>query len=53
MKGTEELAAKINEYLMCWTTPSEYPDGTYLIENECPRFQSGDGKRNNQANYQR
>ncbi|NLJ16002.1 MAG: ribose-phosphate pyrophosphokinase [Clostridiales bacterium] len=44
MKGTEELAAKINEYLMCWTTPSEYPDGTYLIENECPRFQSGDGK---------
>lgn len=44
MRGTEELATKINDYLMSWTPSEEYPDGTYLIANECPRFQSGDGK---------
>lgn len=44
MRGTEELGGKIDNYLRRWSKASGGPDTTYLIENECPRFSSGDGK---------
>ncbi|MBR5540579.1 MAG: ribose-phosphate pyrophosphokinase, partial [Clostridia bacterium] len=42
--GTEELAAKINYYLTEWAKKSGRDDRTFLVEAECPRFSSGDGK---------
>ena len=42
--GTEELAAKINYYLTDWAAKAGVPQETFLIEAECPRFSSGDGK---------
>ena len=44
MRGAEELAAKINDYLVSWANDNGFPDQSYLIECECPRFASGDGK---------
>jgi ribose-phosphate pyrophosphokinase len=44
MHGAEELAAKINDYLVRWANDNGFPDQSYLIECECPRFASGDGK---------
>ncbi|MBP3435914.1 MAG: ribose-phosphate pyrophosphokinase [Clostridia bacterium] len=42
--GTEELASKINYYLTDWAAKAGVPKETFLIEAECPRFSSGDGK---------
>ena len=42
--GTEELAAKINYYLTDWAKKSGREADTFLVEAECPRFSSGDGK---------
>lgn len=44
MKGAEELGKKLNEYLVNWAHKGGYDVGTFLIESECPRFSSGDGK---------
>lgn len=44
MKGAEELGKKLNEYLVNWAHKGGYDVDTYLIESECPRFSSGDGK---------
>lgn len=44
MKGTEELGKKLNEYLVNWAHKGGYDVDTFLIESECPRFSSGDGK---------
>ena len=46
MNGTQELGAQINDYLVKWSAKSdtvEHPD-TFLIDVDCPRFASGDGK---------
>ncbi len=42
--GTEELAAKINYYLTDWAKKAGREEETFLVEAECPRFSSGDGK---------
>ena len=42
--GTEELAEKINYYLTDWAAKAGVPKETFLVEAECPRFSSGDGK---------
>ncbi len=42
MRGTEELAARINNYLIRWADRNGRPHQDFLIENECPRFSSGD-----------
>ena len=42
MKSAAELGKKINEYLVEWNKQDNVD--TYIIENECPRFSSGDGK---------
>ncbi|MGN1120053.1 MAG: ribose-phosphate pyrophosphokinase-like domain-containing protein, partial [Oscillospiraceae bacterium] len=44
MKGTEELAAKINSYLIRWADRNGQPTDDFMIEAECPRFASGDAK---------
>lgn len=44
MPGAEQLAQKINDYLVSWANENGFPDKSYLIECECPRFASGDGK---------
>lgn len=55
MHGTEELGAKVNQWLMKWrehteeamddmrTTPGEKRDD-FLIKTACPRFSNGEGK---------
>lgn len=44
LNGTEELGKKINAYLTQWAAKSSRPHKTFLVEAECPRFSSGDGK---------
>ena len=47
MKGASELGNRINQYLLKWRAPLEDEDPekrTFLIEADCPRFQTGDGK---------
>lgn len=44
MKGAEEMGKKLNEYLVNWAHKGGYDVDTFLIESECPRFSSGDGK---------
>lgn len=44
MNGTQELAAKINSYLIRWADRNGRPSEDFLIECECPRFASGDAK---------
>lgn len=45
MKGASELGDRINDYFLRWTEPSgDGENRTFLIEADCPRFQSGDGK---------
>ncbi len=44
MRGTEELGAKINNYMVEWSKKSKNPQETFLVEAACPRFSSGDGK---------
>lgn len=44
MRGTEELGVRINNYLIRWADRNGRPHENFLIENECPRFSSGDAK---------
>lgn len=44
MRGTEELASRINKYLIRWADRNGRPHQEFMIESECPRFSSGDAK---------
>ncbi|MDE5763582.1 MAG: ribose-phosphate pyrophosphokinase [Ruminococcus sp.] len=44
MNSVTELGAKINNYLVDWAKMAGYDTDSFLIEAECPRFSSGDGK---------
>lgn len=44
MDGAKELGGKIDDYLVQWSMNTRYAQETYLVETECPRFSSGDGK---------
>ncbi len=44
MNGAQELAEKVNGYLTRWANENAHVADTFLIENECPRFSSGDAK---------
>ena len=44
MDGAAELGEKINKYLVQWAQESGINVDSYLIETQCPRFSSGDGK---------
>lgn len=42
--GAKELGKKINDYLVEWSKNSPFAQDSYLVNAECPRFSSGDGK---------
>ena len=44
MKGASELGEKVNSYLTQWAAEAGYNHDTFLVEADCPRFSSGDGK---------
>lgn len=44
MESAKEIGAKINDYLVDWAGKAGYETDTFLVESECPRFSSGDGK---------
>lgn len=44
MEGASELGEKINDYLVKWSKESGRGENGFLIETQCPRFSSGDGK---------
>ncbi len=44
MNGTQELGAKINGYLERWADRNGQKHDDFMIECECPRFQTGDAK---------
>lgn len=44
MDSARELGEKIDNYLVEWAHKGGYNVDTFLIECECPRFSSGDGK---------
>ena len=44
MNSVTELGAKIDNYLVEWSKRAGYEVDSFLIESECPRFSSGDGK---------
>ncbi len=41
MKGTDNFLGKVDNYLHQWRNDKE---GTYLVDADCPRFGSGEGK---------
>lgn len=43
-ESVTELGNKINAYLVDWAKKGGYDKDTFLIESQCPRFASGDGK---------
>ncbi len=44
MESVKEIGAKIDKYLVEWSGKAGYETDTFLVESECPRFSSGDGK---------
>ncbi len=53
MRGCETLGNQVNDYLLKWTTDPEserlltfpgYDKNTFLIDAQCPRFGTGEGK---------
>ncbi|MBD5114377.1 MAG: ribose-phosphate pyrophosphokinase [Ruminococcaceae bacterium] len=42
--GAKDLGKKINGYLVDWSKDSPFAQDSYLVDTECPRFSSGDGK---------
>ncbi len=44
LEGATELGNKIDHYLVDWSKEGGYDTDSFLIENQCPRFASGDGK---------
>lgn len=44
MNGTQELGAKIDNYLVQWANEGGINIDSFLVESQCPRFSSGDGK---------
>lgn len=42
--GAQELGGKINAHLVNWAQEAGLDYESFIIESECPRFSSGDGK---------
>ncbi len=43
-EGARELGEKIDAHLTRWAAEGGFPQETFIVESECPRFSSGDGK---------
>lgn len=44
LDGARELGDKINEHLVRWAKEAGRNQDNFIVESECPRFSSGDGK---------
>ena len=44
LEGARELGDKINEHLTRWAKEAGREQDNFIVESECPRFSSGDGK---------
>ena len=44
MRGAETLGNQISEHLTRWAVASGHVPEKYLVDSDCPRFQSGDAK---------
>ena len=44
LEGARELGDKINEHLVRWAKEAGRNQDNFIVESECPRFSSGDGK---------
>lgn len=44
LKGTEELARKVDYYLVNWSKTAGWDFETFLMDADCPRFTSGEAK---------
>ncbi len=44
LPGSEELASKIDKWLVQWAAMGPEAQDTFIVPVDCPRFQSGDGK---------
>lgn len=44
MESFSEMGDKINHYLVEWSKKGGFDNDTFLVESQCPRFASGDGK---------
>ena len=44
LEGARELGEKINEHLVRWAKEAGRNQDNFIVESECPRFSSGDGK---------
>ena len=42
--GAEELTSRIDAHLLRWAKEAGMDQDTFIIQSECPRFSSGDGK---------
>lgn len=43
-QGARDLGAKIDAHLVKWASGGKYARDSFLVDSECPRFSSGDGK---------
>ena len=43
-ESAQELGKKINKHLIRWATDAGMDYDSFIVESECPRFSSGDGK---------
>ncbi|MBE6876366.1 MAG: ribose-phosphate pyrophosphokinase [Ruminococcus sp.] len=44
MDNAKELGKKIDDYLVKWAIKGGFQTDSFILESECPRFASGDGK---------
>ncbi len=44
MKGCEEFAQAVNNYIATWRTPGGREPQNYIVKTDCPRFGSGEAK---------
>ncbi len=44
MDNARELGRKIDDYLVKWAIKGGFQTDSFILESECPRFASGDGK---------
>lgn len=44
LEGANDLGHKIDNHLINWASNGDFSRKTFIIESECPRFSSGDGK---------
>ena len=44
MDNAKALGKKIDDYLVKWAVKGGFQTDSFILESECPRFASGDGK---------